>query len=168
MDCIRVGVVYEFFYQRYVEPIKSKMPTWTESLESLRNKAALTPKELLEMLQRSWAVGSRFYKTNRGVGKGEKGTCFELLRRLFLEASVVYEREKRSIKDKELAEALRAQIERGMTRVEDKKDEKLEEVKKQVENVEKKMEELKQNLEATVSVAERLVDKVEKIVGKKQ
>ena len=164
MDCIRVGVVYEFFYQRYVEPIKSKMPTWTESLESLRNKAALTPKELLEMLQRSWAVGSRFYKTNRGVGKGEKGTCFELLRRLFLEASVVYEREKRSIKDKELAEALRAQIERGLTRVEDKK---LEEVKKQVENVEKKMEELKQNLEATVSVAEVLVDKVEKRVGKK-
>ena len=124
MDCIRVGVVFEFFYQRFVEPKKSKMPTWAKTLEKLRNKAALTPKELLQMLQCCWAVGCRFYNTQHGQGKGEVGSCFELLNRLFTEAAVVYEREKKDIKDKALADALRVQIEKGVSRDEGKPPEK--------------------------------------------
>ena len=124
MDCIRVGVVFEFFYQRFVEPKKSKMLTWAQTLEKLRNKAALTPKELLQMLQCCWAVGCRFYNTQHGQGKGEVGSCFELLNRLFTEAAVVYEREKKDIKDKALADALRVQIEKGVSRDEGKPPEK--------------------------------------------
>ena len=114
MDCIRVGVVFEFFYQRFVEPKKSKMPTWAESLEKLRNKAALTPKELLQMLQCCWTVGCRFYNTQHRQGKGEVGSCFELLNRLFTEAAVVYEREKKDIIEEAKKAAAEQKVEKDI------------------------------------------------------
>ena len=89
MDCIRVGIVFEAFYQRYVVPKKDKAPRWASQLESFRNKAALTPEELLLLLDTAWAWGSRFYDTNHG-----EGACYELLHLLFSEARVVYLREK--------------------------------------------------------------------------
>ena len=100
MNCIRVGIVFEAFYQKFVEPAKWKAPRWASELNELRGKAALTPAQLWAMLTRSWAWGTRFYNSNHG-----KGACYDMLHLLFEEARVVCRREQYDM-DKEWAQRL--------------------------------------------------------------